>query len=84
MAVHRPVSKVLFINYTATFEHIDPLGNPRLSLIQGVEIHQMVHMVQAPGAWDDGQPDFLTVEMPNYLYKLARHALFAAMARHSG
>jgi len=57
----------LFIDYKATFEHIDPLGNPRLSLIQGVEIHQMIHMVQAPGAWDDGQPDFLTVETPNYL-----------------
>ncbi len=57
----------LFINYSATFEHVDPLGNPRLSLIQGVEIHQMIHLVQAPGAWDDGQPDFLTDEVPNYL-----------------
>jgi hypothetical protein len=57
----------LFVDYKATFEHIDPLGNPRLSLIQGVDIHEMVHMVQAPAAWDDGQPDFLTVETPNYL-----------------
>ena len=56
----------LFVDYKATFEHIDPLGNPRLSLIQGVEIHQMIHMVQAEGAWDDGQPDFLTVETPNF------------------
>ncbi|SPE55274.1 hypothetical protein SBV1_2120012 [Verrucomicrobia bacterium] len=57
----------LFVNYQATFQDLDPLGNPRLSLIQGVEIHQMIHMVQAPGLWDDGQPDFLTDEMPNYL-----------------
>ena len=33
----------LFINYSATFEHVDPLGNPRLSLIDGVEIHEMNH-----------------------------------------
>jgi hypothetical protein len=56
----------LFIDYKATFEHIDPLGNPRLSLIQGVEIHQTTHLVQAEGAWDDDQPDFLTVETPNF------------------
>jgi hypothetical protein len=56
----------LFIDYKATFEHIDPLGNPRLSLVQGVEIHQMTHVVQAEGAWDDGQSDFLTVETPNF------------------
>ena len=56
----------LFIDYKATFEHVDPLGNPRLSLIQGVEIHEMTHKVRADGAWDDGQPDFLTVETPNF------------------
>ena len=56
----------LFINYRATFEHVDPLGNPRLSLIDGVEIHEMNHMVQAPGAWDDGQPDFLVNDIPDF------------------
>lgn len=49
----------LFINYKATFEHVDPLGNPRLSLIDGVEIHEMTHLVQALGSWDDNLPDFL-------------------------
>jgi len=56
----------LFIDYKATFQHVDPLGNPRLSLIQGVDIHEMTHMVRAEGAWDDGQPDFLTVETANF------------------
>jgi subtilase family serine protease len=56
----------LFTDYKATFQHVDPLGNPRLSLIQGVEIHEMTHLVRAEGAWDDGQPDFLTVETANF------------------
>jgi hypothetical protein len=53
----------LFTDYKATFQHVDPLGNPRLSLIQGVEIHEMTHLVQADGVWDDGQPDFLVNDM---------------------
>jgi hypothetical protein len=55
----------LFIDYAATFQHVDPLGNPRLSLIQGVEIHEMTHSVRADGAWDDGQPDFLVNDVPD-------------------
>jgi hypothetical protein len=56
----------LFTDYKATFQHVDPLGNPRLSLIQGVEIHELTHLVRAEGAWDDGQPDFLTVDKANF------------------
>ncbi len=56
----------LFIDYSATFQHVDPLGNPRLSLIQGVTIHGMTHMVQAEGMWDDGLPDFLVAQVPNF------------------
>ena len=48
-----------FIDYKATFEHVDGLGNPRLSLIDSVEIHEMIHQVRALGALDDGKPDFL-------------------------
>jgi|GEM_PF-1647902 len=56
----------LFINYSATFQHVDPLGNPRLSLIQGVEIHEMNHLVHADRAWDDGLPDFLVNDIPDF------------------
>lgn len=49
----------LSINYSATFEHLDGQGNPRLSLIDEVRIHQMVRLVQAGGAFEDGKPDFL-------------------------
>jgi len=48
-----------FIDYSATFEHLDGLDNKNLSLIEGVEIHELIHIVQAPGAYDDGRPDFL-------------------------
>jgi hypothetical protein len=58
----------LFINYSATFEHVDPLGNPRLSLIDGVEIHEMNHLVQAEGAFDDGLPDFLVNDIADFNY----------------
>jgi hypothetical protein len=56
----------LFINYSATFEHVDPLNNPRLSLIDGVEIHEMTHLVRADGAWDDGLPDFLVNDIADF------------------
>jgi hypothetical protein len=46
----------LFIDYSATFEHLDGLGRPQLSLVDGVEIHEMLHIVSAA---DDDLPDFL-------------------------
>jgi len=58
----------LFIDYKATFQHVDPLGNPRLSLVDGVEIHEMTHLVRADGAWDDGLPDFLVKLSPKLIY----------------
>ncbi len=55
----------LFIDYSARFEHIDGLGNPRLSLIDDVSIHEMNHLVHALGIWEDGKPDFLVNEVPD-------------------
>ncbi len=49
----------LFVDYEATFEHIDGLGDPRLSLIKSVAIHEMNHLVEAQPPFDDGLPDFL-------------------------
>lgn len=39
----------LFIDYTATWEHIDGMGNPRLSLIDDLSIHEMIP--HGPGGW---------------------------------
>ena len=53
-----------FIEYHASYEHVDGLGDPRLSLIDSVDIHETEHVVYAenPG---DNLPDFLTNEIPD-------------------
>jgi hypothetical protein len=48
-----------FIEYSATIEHRDGLDREKLSLVEGVEIHELIHLVRALGARDDGRPDFL-------------------------
>ena len=55
----------LFIDYSAKFEHIDSLGNPRLSLIDAVSIHETIRQVEAQGARADGKPDFLVNDVPD-------------------
>ncbi|HOK77001.1 MAG TPA: CARDB domain-containing protein, partial [Verrucomicrobiota bacterium] len=57
----------LFINYSATFEHLDGRGNPRLSIIDKLDIHELIHLVQAGGAFEDGKPDFLVNDRPDSL-----------------
>lgn len=64
----------LFIDYSASFEHIDSLGDPRLSLIEEVNIHELIRPVQAAGVFEDGRPDFLVNDfsdpetLPDTLY----------------
>ncbi|MBX3744921.1 MAG: cadherin-like domain-containing protein [Verrucomicrobiae bacterium] len=55
----------LFIDYSATFEHLDAIAGRRLSLIQEVGIHEMIRMVAAPGPFEDGRPDFLINGIPD-------------------
>jgi hypothetical protein len=54
-----------FIDYKATFEHVDGLGNPRLSLIDTVNIHELTHAVRVDDPVDDGKPDFLANDVPD-------------------
>lgn len=49
----------LFTSYSASFEHLDGLGDQKLSLIDSVSIHEMIRLVQADQGFEDGQPDFL-------------------------
>ncbi len=56
----------LFTDYSASFENLDGLGDKRLSLIQNVEIHEMEHIVQADRTFEDGQPDFLANDVPDF------------------
>ncbi len=55
----------LFINYSATFQNVDDLGNSRLSLIDDVSIHEMIRVVDAGGTFEDGRPDFLVNDVPD-------------------
>ncbi|TVR48813.1 MAG: tandem-95 repeat protein, partial [Puniceicoccaceae bacterium] len=55
----------LFISYDATFEHLDGFGDPRLSLIESVSIHELIRVVRAPGPFEDGLPDFLVNDFPD-------------------
>ncbi|HNT15032.1 MAG TPA: CARDB domain-containing protein [Verrucomicrobiota bacterium] len=50
----------LFIDYSATFEHLDSHGNPRTSLIDEVRIHKMNRLVKV-----NGQHAFLVNDIPN-------------------
>ena len=46
-----------FINYNATFENKNPLGDPKLSLIDDLQIHELIQNVLIPR--DDDILDFL-------------------------
>ena len=54
-----------FIDYRASFEHMDALGGLSLSLIDAVNIHEMIHVVRADRAGDDALPDFLVNDSPD-------------------
>ncbi len=51
-----------FIDYSATFEHVNGLGNNQLSLIDDVTILPMLHVVRIDIPADDGMPDFLAID----------------------
>ena len=52
-----------FQNYSATFENENPLGDPRLSLLDELEVHELIHRVRILEAgMDDGIDDFLVNE----------------------
>lgn len=55
----------LFTDYNATFEHLDGLGDPKISLIKGVQIHETIRMFNALAAKEDGRPDFLVNDVPD-------------------
>lgn len=63
-----------FTNFSASFSQVDQFGNPRLSLIRSVEIHELSHIVDADGIFEDARPDFLVNDasdpafLPDTLY----------------
>ena len=75
--------KGTFYNYSATFENINPLGDPQLSLLDELGYHELVHVVQIQdgpdGTYieDDELGDFLVNDLidnndfPDTLYNSA-------------
>jgi len=55
----------LFLDYQASLQHVDDLGITNLSLIDELTIHELIHLVQAPGSFEDGQSDFLVNDSPD-------------------
>ena len=54
-----------FIDYSATFEHSDELGGLETSIIDSVNIHELIHAVRVDSPTDDGRPDFLVNDVPD-------------------
>ncbi|XP_065905004.1 uncharacterized protein [Dysidea avara] len=53
-----------FRNYSATFENINPLGDPNLSILDELEIHELIRNVRIYNSpEDDGVLDFLVNEL---------------------
>ncbi|XP_078472002.1 uncharacterized protein LOC144733868 [Lampetra planeri] len=48
-----------FNNYSATFQNKNPLGDPRLSVLDELKIHKLIRNVRIPDMEDDGLLDFL-------------------------
>ena len=64
-----------FTGYSATFENRNPLGDPRLSILDELETHELVrNVIMYNSEEDDGIPDFLVndqndlLEYPDALY----------------
>ena len=47
------------MNYSASFEYMNPLGDPRLSVLDELVIHDLIRNVQIPRGEYDGILDFL-------------------------
>lgn len=54
-----------FTGYSTNLVHTDSRGNPDLSLISGVELHELIRSVSVYGPLDDGIEDFLVNEVPD-------------------
>lgn len=54
-----------FSDFAATWEHRDGIVGRRLSLLDGVAIHELTRIVEAPAPDGDGRPDFLVNDTPD-------------------
>ncbi|MCC6232721.1 MAG: hypothetical protein IT580_08760, partial [Verrucomicrobiales bacterium] len=55
----------LFVDYQASVAHGIDERDRKSSIVDAVSIHEMIHLVQAQGSWEDGRPDFLVNDVPD-------------------
>lgn len=55
-----------FVSYEAHVIHNNSYGNPNLSLVSHLDIHELIHPIRAYGNLDDGINDFLVNDVPDY------------------
>ena len=54
-----------FTSYQSRLRHLDSRGNPDLSLVDSVEIHELIRSITAYGDLNDGISDFLVNDIPD-------------------
>ena len=54
-----------FVSYQANLIHNSSYGNPDLSLVSHLDIHELIHPIYAYGNLDDGIKDFLVNDNPD-------------------
>ena len=54
-----------FVSYDAHVIHNNSYGNPNLSLVSHLDIHELIHPIRAYGDLDDGINDFLVNDVPD-------------------
>ena len=52
-----------FLGLEASYEHVDDLGNPNLTLVESLQTHDLIHVVQDERAGSDTCPDYLVDEV---------------------
>lgn len=55
-----------FVSYEAHVIHNNSYGNPNLSLVSHLDIHELIHPIRAYGNLDDGINDFLVNDVPDF------------------
>ncbi len=79
-----------FINYETNLVHLSSYGNPDLSLITGVELHEMIQSISVYGGANDGVHDFLVNEIqdpedaPDAIYLSQGNLIYDVFPAESG
>jgi hypothetical protein len=54
-----------FVEYNATFQHVDAIGDRRIALIDSLTLHSLTKVVRADRPGDDALMDFLADDVPD-------------------